>query len=904
MRVVTVGRRRIGSVLVLAALAVTGFPTVPAAHAETVPFSIDANYVAKFERDYTTRFPSRWTNQPTGTAWRTGHDGAALFIRDEWRRLIAPLAKEGAFAELRPFNLEDPAGVQPDFTDPGGAAGPENNVLAFIPGSDPALRTQVVVVGGHFDCVDITVDGGLDCGMQMPASTGVLEGLVRYWTANNLRPRRSLAMFAIDGEEQCLCGSVHYTTLGSPNALFEHLEFPAALSVVAYHDTDMIGANYPSRYFGLSTSDFMPMNVMSAPTVDDPTRILAPFASYYGAIANPAFLARFKLYRQAILRQRDRFFADMHKKYPTWTYRDGVTKPLFTDEQKKYVVIEDDPLDRSDHTVFIANGIPADINIGLSDVDVAPPGWLSYHHVGETEEEVNYFRGGDMRLTRDALLGYEATSAWIAYISGAAEDSPMTEPFFLGQTAPAASPLPAFPGLKLSKETAVLPALPASQTGAAWRPVGPRDAIVRELAIDPRDARRIYAATQDRGLLISQDGGATWAESNTGLGAFISLWGVTPDPNVPGRVWVSSHHGGVFRSDNGGMTWRATDTAAQPRAADVVYKQPANPVSSTDVLQSNITVDQSHTSPGGKWLYGFDQCLPQYAPSGQQCATRADWPAKGFDKYPMMLHTYRYGSEVAVLPDGTVAAAGFSTYVSGGGIFRSTNGGAQWTYTWRTTPTGTASPGDSNLWRVRASGSRLYASGTAGVFRSDDGGSSWTATAAKPAGEVRALVTDPTNVDTVYAGAWDDTGGVFKTTDGGKTWTAASNGIPAHAGIAALAVDPADAKHVAAATYWYGVYLSSDGGATWKLAADAMPAATRHRLDDVDFAPDGTLFASSHDGVWALGGTVVSAGTATRTAPARLPATGGGLRAGIALVALTGAALLGRRRRRRSVPLE
>ena len=48
------------------------------------------------------------------------------------------------------------------------------------------------------------------------------------------------------------------------------------------------------------------------------------------------------------------------------------------------------------------------------------------------------------------------------------------------------------------------------------------------------------------------------------------------------------------------------------------------------------------------------------------------------------------------------------------------------------------------------------------------------------------------------------------------------------------------------------VDLSTDGGATWKMASSGMPNVVRQRLDDVDFAKDGTLYASSHHGIYAL----------------------------------------------------
>ncbi len=860
------GWRSVTAAALLAGLTLS--PGVPA-HGAKVPFSIDAEYAAGFEHDYTTQFPSRWANQAVGTAWRTAHDAAAIFIREEWARLLKPFAGEGAFSELRPFNFVDPTGTQPDNTDPVLGSGPENNVIAFMPGADPLLRNQVVIIGGHFDCVDITVDGGLDCGMQMPATTAVLEGLVRYWLANDLRPRRSIAFFAIDGEEQCLCGSVHYTSVGSVNALFNHLELPPALTVAAYHDTDMIGANYPNRLFGLSSNEFMPLFVYAAPALEEPDRALALFAAYYPAVANPAFLARFKLYRQASLRQRDRFFADMHAKYPTWTYRDGVTKPLFTDDQKKYITIIDDPLDRSDHTVFIVQGVPAEINIGLNDPTAAPPGFVPYHHVGETQEEVNLMRGGTMTLNRDSLLGYEATSMWIAYLSGAGEDSPATEPFFMGETAPAS--LPVIEGVRLDRETAILPAMPRSELAGTWRPAGLDGTIVRALTIDPHDPRTLYAASQDRGFLVSRDGGATFEESNDGLGPYTSLWSVTADPARPRRLWASTHHGGVFRSDDGGGSWHVPRVvAARAFAADVTYAEPQVPVTSTQLLSDNIEIDQSAAARTGMWIYGYDRCLAEFAPAGQPCATRADWPSEGYDPHAPVYDLYRYASEVAVMGDGSILGAGFSTHLTGGGVFRSANAGVSWDYRWAD------DQGSSNLWRIRRAGPSLaFASGTGGVFRSDDAGRTWTRTSLGSS-EVRALAIDPTNPTVVYAGSWNAAGGVFASDDGGTTWAPASSGIPNRAGIAALAVDPSNPKRVAAATYWYGVYLSTDGGESWKLAADGMPLPVRQRLDDVDFGPGGALYASSHDGIWRLEGSSVLPKKVTppATRPEVLPGTG------------------------------
>ncbi|MGH2829448.1 MAG: WD40/YVTN/BNR-like repeat-containing protein, partial [Actinomycetota bacterium] len=476
-----------------------------------------------------------------------------------------------------------------------------------------------------------------------------------------------------------------------------------------------------------------------------------------------------------------------------------------------------------------------------------------------------------------------------AYMSGAGEDTdPTLGPFFLGETAPAS--LPVIEGVRLGTQTAVLPAMPASQVRTAWRSLGPRSTIVRALAVNPRDPQVLYAATQERGFMVSRDRGNTWTESNRGLGPFTSLWSVEPDPRVPRRLWAATHHGGLFRSDDAGATWKPTHIAARRRSGDVRFAAPAMPVTGTQLLGNNVIFDQTGANAGGRWLYVYDQCLAEHAPAGQACATRADWPAEGFDAYPPVADFYRYASETAVMGDGTVLAAGFRSSAGGqGGVFRSRNAGSSWAYAWNNSQ-GT-SAGNSNLWRIRrASPTRAYAAGTGGVFRTDDTGVTWNVHT-PGASEIRALAVNPKNANVVYAGSWDANGGIFKTVDGGQTWAAAAEGIPERAGIAALAVDPRSSRRLAAATYWYGVYLSEDAGATWKLAANGMPALARQRLDDVDFSADGTLYASSHHGVFALAGPPIVRGV--RRPAAELPGTGVPAWGGAWLL-LAAAAVIGR----------
>jgi len=79
------------------------------------------------------------------------------------------------------------------------------NVVAEIPGSDPMLRGQVVMLGGHFDSwhpATGATDNGASCAVMMEAA--------RILAALDLRPRRTIRVALWTGEEQGLLGSRGY----------------------------------------------------------------------------------------------------------------------------------------------------------------------------------------------------------------------------------------------------------------------------------------------------------------------------------------------------------------------------------------------------------------------------------------------------------------------------------------------------------------------------------------------------------------------------------------------------------------------------------------------------------------------------------------------------------------------
>jgi photosystem II stability/assembly factor-like uncharacterized protein len=108
---------------------------------------------------------------------------------------------------------------------------------------------------------------------------------------------------------------------------------------------------------------------------------------------------------------------------------------------------------------------------------------------------------------------------------------------------------------------------------------------------------------------------------------------------------------------------------------------------------------------------------------------------------------------------------------------------------------------------------------------------------------ISALVTDPFNPGTIYAGT---PRGVFKTTDSGANWAARSTGIVNRA-VSALAINLGDGTLYAGTPA--GVFTSSDGALSWTNSSNGTtPASVRAFL----FEPGSTttIYAATPGGVY------------------------------------------------------
>ena len=120
---------------------------------------------------------------------------------------------------------------------------PTQNVVAKIVGSDPALKKEVIVIGGHFDHVGHGYFGSrtahwgrIHPGADDNASgTAVIMSIAEAMRQSGIKPRRTIVFMHFTGEERGLWGARYWA---------DHPSVPIE-NVVAMLNLDMVGRNEP-----------------------------------------------------------------------------------------------------------------------------------------------------------------------------------------------------------------------------------------------------------------------------------------------------------------------------------------------------------------------------------------------------------------------------------------------------------------------------------------------------------------------------------------------------------------------------------------------------------------------------------------------------------------------------------
>ena len=230
-------------------------------------------------------------------------------------------------------------------------------------------------------------------------------------------------------------------------------------------------------------------------------------------------------------------------------------------------------------------------------------------------------------------------------------------------------------------------------------------------------------------------------------------------------------------------------------------------------------------------------------------------------------------SGVASLPNTFYAG------VDTGGVWRSTDYGANWVPIFDDQPTGSigaiaVAPTNPNTIYV-GSGAGIIRPDLAigdGMYKSTDAGKTWTHLGLRESQMIAAIAVDPRNENRLFVAVLghpygpNPERGVFRSTDGGRTF---ENVLykDEYTSANEVLIDPSDPNTIYA-TLWQqqqsfiegqgfgnagmGIFKSTDGGTTWTQLSDGLPPILQANIAIAPSEP-GTLYAVVAPGTGAIG---------------------------------------------------
>ncbi|MEI6668174.1 MAG: glycoside hydrolase [Acidobacteriota bacterium] len=367
-----------------------------------------------------------------------------------------------------------------------------------------------------------------------------------------------------------------------------------------------------------------------------------------------------------------------------------------------------------------------------------------------------------------------------------------------------------------------------------WRHIGPfRGGRTKALAGVPSQPSLFYIGPVNGGVWKTTDYGRTWvslfdAQPTGSIGA------IAVAPSNPNRLYVGSGEGmqrpdlstgdGFYRSNDGGSTWTrlglrdgqqipqiVVDPRDQNRLFVAVLGHPYGPNAERGIFRS---------TDGGTT---FQKVL--YKDENTGGVDVAFDPANSNTVYAVLWES-RLG------PWENAEWRG-----SGGGLFKSTDGGDTWKPLTKGLPTGADGLGRIGITVAPSNPSRLYAVVEArrpGLYRSDDAGDSWfrvcddQRVVARPSDATDVRV-DPRNADVVFV----PTIVTWKSTDGGKTFTGI-RGAPGGDDYQRIWINP-DNPDIMLLTVDQGAIVTVNGGLSWSSWYTQPTAQMFHVNTDNDF---------------------------------------------------------------------
>jgi len=414
--------------------------------------------------------------------------------------------------------------------------------------------------------------------------------------------------------------------------------------------------------------------------------------------------------------------------------------------------------------------------------------------------------------------------------------------------------------------------LRSMDAGQHWTPLfdDQSSLSIGAIALDPGDPDRIFVGTGEvnpgggsvayggTGLFRSEDQGASWTP--LGLEESGSIGRIVVDPGNPNRIfvaatghhWQASQERGVYRSTDGGQSWeRVLFTADDTGCIDLIQR--------ADDPQVLVAAMWQHLRQPTQYSYGGSRCAVYRSSDGGD-----NWTLLGGGLPTPSSQSGRIGLAICRSQPNVMCAVYADKTGYFDGLYRSTDGGLNWTRTNDGSLSGVFASYGWWFGNVRihpenpdrifvlgltfarsinggasysdASGSMhvdhhglafgsgaspvMYEGNDGGVYRSTNGGSIWSKLPELPISQIYKFALDANNAQALYAGLQDN--GTCRTTTGAlNDWTNIYGGD----GFEPL-VHPNSSNRIWAMYQYGGLGYSSNGGSSFSGATSGLSGRT------------------------------------------------------------------------------
>ncbi|HEX3101566.1 MAG TPA: hypothetical protein VHQ01_07240, partial [Pyrinomonadaceae bacterium] len=413
----------------------------------------------------------------------------------------------------------------------------------------------------------------------------------------------------------------------------------------------------------------------------------------------------------------------------------------------------------------------------------------------------------------------------------------------------------------------------SSNGGKTWSITTQRELEINSIAVHPDEPNRVFIATNNYGVMVSNDAGRTFTQSSGNFTSRFTYF-VTPDKQQPNRLYAATHNtatgGGFFFSSNdAGQTWQ------QSKGLDVIRVRP-------------FVLDQDESNPNLMYLgtnVGIFRSIDRGLSWAQVVAPkpvvkpRARPGAKPVAKTPVGKAPVKRTAAAAVktAPARTTAAkttaaaavpAGPTlipvltekvkvlenipgTY---GALIAGTDNGLYRTYDiakgWEKLPLGVGL--NENIIAVHVAPARpqtmWVGTATSGVVVSHDNGATW----AKAGGAVdnipvASITSDPKRPDYIYVGTIQ---AFYLSRDNGQTWQRRGGNLPL-GNFTSILINPNNTDEILLSSALEGeggVFISTDAGNKWKRVDTKEMKLASRRIWSMVFDPQdpNRIFAATH----------------------------------------------------------